>query len=406
MLWEHGSYIKLPLIVLAQTPIRTKKIDPYGADPMANLNVVMILPTYNERDNIGNIIDALQVQFRHMPHNMQVLVVDDTSPDGTADVVREKQVTYSNVHLLMGQKAGLGAAYIRGMIHAMDQLQADVVFEMDSDFSHKPEDVPRLMAALDQGADFVIGSRYVKGGSIPKEWGVLRRMNSLGGNIVGRYIAGIYKIRDCTAGFRAIRTSLLRRIIFEDLRVQGYAFQVALLHEAVSLGAIVKEIPVDFVDRTEGESKLGISDIIEFILNAWWIRLHSSKTFIKFAVVGLSGVIVNLGVFTLLLQANVNKYLASPISIEASIITNFLLNNYWTFRQRKSRDHLRIKGLKFNMVSLVSLVVSYSTFVVLSILFPATPPEIHQLVGIAPAMFINYFLNSYWTFKHAPDSRN
>ena len=191
-----------------------------------------------------------------------------------------------------------------------------------------------------------------------------------------------------------------------DLGVQGYAFQVALLHEAVSLGAKVKEVPVDFIDRTEGESKLGISDIIEFIVNAWWIRLHSSKTFIKFAIVGLSGVIVNLGVFTLLLQANVNKYIASPISIEVSIITNFLLNNYWTFRWRKSQDHVRIKGLKFNMVSLVSLGVSYTTFVILSVLFPETAPTIHQLIGIAPAMLINYFLNSYWTFKHAPESRS
>jgi dolichol-phosphate mannosyltransferase len=373
---------------------------------MVLLKVVLILPTYNERHNIGNIIDALQLQFREISHDMNILVVDDSSPDGTADIVRKKQAAYANVHLLMGQKTGLGAAYIRGMVYAMDKLQADAVFEMDADFSHKPEDVPRLMAALDEGADFVIGSRYVRGGSIPEEWGLLRRMNSLGGNIVARYIAGIYKVCDCTAGFRAIRTTLLKKVTFDDLRVQGYAFQVALLHKAVSLGAIIKEVPVDFIDRTEGESKLGLSDIIEFILNAWWIRLHSSKTFIKFAIVGLSGVIVNLGIFTLLLQMNVNKYLASPISIEASIITNFLLNNYWTFRRRISHDHVSIKGLKFNMVSVISLVVSYSTFVVLSVLFPATQPEIHQLVGIGPAMLINYFLNSYWTFKNAPELKN
>lgn len=373
---------------------------------MALLKVVVILPTYNERHNIGNIIDALQVQFRKIPHDMHILVVDDSSPDGTADIVRKKQDAYVNVHLLLGQKTGLGAAYIRGMVYAMDILQADAVFEMDADFSHKPEDVPRLMAALDQGADFVIGSRYVKGGSIPKEWGFLRRMNSLGGNIVARYVAGLYKVRDCTAGFRAIRTTLLEKVVFDDLRVQGYAFQVALLHKALSLGAVIKEVPVDFIDRTEGESKLGISDIIEFFLNAWWIRLHSSQTFLKFAIVGLSGVIVNLGIFTLLLQMNVNKYLASPISIEASIITNFLLNNYWTFRWRKTHDHVGIKGLKFNMVSVISLVVSYSTFVLLSVLFPATQPEIHQLVGIAPAMLINYFLNSYWTFKNTSELKN
>ncbi|HEY6044518.1 MAG TPA: glycosyltransferase, partial [Nitrosospira sp.] len=159
------------------------------------LRVVIILPTYNERENIGNLIDALQAQFKTLPHDMQILVVDDSSPDGTADVVRMKQASSFNVHLLMGQKSGLGAAYIRGMIYAMDQLGADAVFEMDADFSHKPEDVPRLLAALDAGADFVIGSRYVKGGSIPEKWGFLRRMNSWGGNIVARYVAGIYKVR-------------------------------------------------------------------------------------------------------------------------------------------------------------------------------------------------------------------
>lgn len=181
---------------------------------MAFLKVVLILPTYNERHNIGNMIEALQVQFGNIliPHDMHILVVDDSSPDGTADIVREKQSIYANVHLLMGQKKGLGAAYVRGMIYAMDKLQADAVFEMDADFSHKPADVPRLMDALDQGADFVIGSRYVKGGSIPQEWGLLRRMNSLGGNIVARYVAGIYKVRDCTAGFRAIRTTLLKKL--------------------------------------------------------------------------------------------------------------------------------------------------------------------------------------------------
>ncbi|HQA12400.1 MAG TPA: glycosyltransferase, partial [Zoogloea sp.] len=112
------------------------------------------------------------------------------------------------------------------------ELQADVVFEMDADFSHKPEDVPRLLAAIDEGADFVIGSRYVPGGTIPEEWGLYRRLNSRFGNIVARYLAGIYSVRDCTAGFRAIRTSILRRIDFDKLRVQGYAFQVALLHAA------------------------------------------------------------------------------------------------------------------------------------------------------------------------------
>jgi len=257
------------------------------------------------------------------------------------------------------------------------------------------------MSEIDAGADFVIGSRYVKGGSIPENWGFIRRLISLGGNIVARFVAGIYRVRDCTAGFRAIRTSVLRDIDLSRLRVQGYAFQVALLHAAVTDGAKVVEVPVDFVDRTQGMSKLGLSDIIEFVENAWWIRFQSSRIFIKFAIVGATGVVVNLGIFTLLLEMGMNKFLASPIAIEISIVTNFLFNNYWTFRWRKTKDRIRIKGLKFNAVSLASLGVSYATFVAFSAAFPALPPQVAQLVGIIPATLVNYFLNSYWTFKHA-----
>jgi len=366
------------------------------------MKIVIIIPTYMEKDNIGALIDALQPQLANLDHETAILVVDDNSPDGTAHVVAAKQSQDPNIYLLQGRKAGLGAAYIRGMQYALDQLEADVIFEMDADLSHKPNDVPRLMAAIDAGADFVIGSRYVRGGKIPSNWGLMRRMNSMFGNFVARYVAGIYRIRDCTAGFRAIRGVVLRRINLNALRVQGYAFQVALLHEAVSVDARIEEIPVEFVDRSAGDSKLGLSDIVEFIINAWWIRFRRSTTFIKFLLVGASGVFVNLALFTLLLNAEVNKYLASPIAIEASVISNFLLNNYWTFRSRQTRDRVRVKGLKFNLVSLIALGVSYSTFIVLSVIFPGVSPQIHQFLGIIPATLVNYFLNSYWTFKHAP----
>jgi dolichol-phosphate mannosyltransferase len=364
------------------------------------MKVVVIVPTYNERLNIGELIATLQEQFQTMRHDMHLLIVDDNSPDGTAEVVRELQVRYPNVHLVEGEKTGLGAAYVRGMRYALYDLHAEVVFQMDADFSHKPHDVPRLMAEIDEGADFVIGSRYVKGGSIPEEWGWLRKLNSWAGNVVARYVAGIYQVRDCTAGFRAIRGSLLLRSKLGGSKVQGYAFQVALLHAAVVAGARIREIPVDFVDRKQGESKLGLSDILEFILNAWWIRFESSGTFIKFGIVGASGVLLNLGFFTLLLTVRVNKYIASPLAIQLSIFWNFWLNNYWTFRSRRTNDRTLLKGVKFNIVSLLALAVSYGTFVALSHAFPLVAPSVHQLIGIVPATLINYFLNSYWTFHH------
>jgi dolichol-phosphate mannosyltransferase len=366
------------------------------------MRIVLIIPTFNERGNIGRLIDQLQAVFRSLKHEMLILVVDDNSPDGTADVVREHQRHSLNVHILQGRKRGLGAAYIRGMHHALDILHADAVFEMDADFSHEPTDVPRLIAALEQGADFVIGSRYVPGGSIPAEWGLHRRLNSRFGNIVARYVAGLYRVHDCTAGFRAIKADVLRHMDMERFRVQGYAFQIALLHAAVVGGAKVVELPVKFVDRTVGESKLGIKDIIEFFRSAAWIRFQSSKVFIKFCMIGAFGVLVNLGIFTALLEAGVNKFFASPVAIQVSIVSNFLGNNYWTFRWRNLAGPVHARGLRFNVVSFLSLAISYLTFVVLSRAFPTVAPQVAQVIGIIPATLVNYFLNSYWTFRDQP----
>ena len=365
------------------------------------MNVVVVVPTYDERENIAALIPAIFEQLTRTGHNAQVLVVDDNSPDGTGDRVVELQARFPHLHLLRGEKRGLGAAYIRGFRHVLASMRADVVVEMDADHSHKPEDLARLLAAVEKGADFAIGSRYVPGGSIPRGWAFHRRLNSLFGNLAARYIAGLYHVRDCTAGFRAIRVSLLRTIELDTLHVQGYAFQVALLHAAVVRGARVAEIPVDFIDRTIGTSKLGLRDIAEFVWNVWWIRMYSSRVFIRFAIVGASGVLVNLLTLTLLLTYGMNKYLASPIAIEVSIVSNFLLNNYWTFREREKASVLPVRGLRFNLVSLVALLVSYTIFVGLSILRPEGSPQLHQLAGVIPAMLVNYFLNAYWTFAPA-----
>jgi dolichol-phosphate mannosyltransferase len=363
------------------------------------LKIIVIIPTYNERQNIEKLIPELADHvFPAMKHDMGILVVDDNSPDQTAEAVREIMKRHPNVSLITGNKQGLGRAYIRGMQYALEHLGADAVMEMDADFSHKPGDVPRLVAALEDH-DFVIGSRYVPGGKIPAEWPWLRKMNSKWGNIVVRYVAGMYRVRDCTAGFRAIKADVLRKIDFTTLEVDGYCFQISLLHRVIIGGARVGEVPVEFADRTVGESKLGIRDIVEFLIHVWEIRLSTSKTFICFLIVGASGLLVNLGSMAILLSFGMNKYLASPVSIEISIITNFLLNNFWTFAHRNNKSHVRIRGLKFNAVSFVALGVSYGTFILLSFLYPSQPPLLHQAIGVIPGTLINYFLNSYWTFK-------
>lgn len=363
------------------------------------MHVVIVIPTYNERKNITRLIPQIFSVSMPAVDQLDILVVDDMSPDGTGEAVQELTSTYPNVHLITGPKMGLGKAYIRGMTHVLNTFDADVIMEMDADFSHDPQDIPRLLSEIDGGAEFVIGSRYVKGGSIPSNWGFHRRLNSLLGNLVARYVTDMRKVQDTTAGFRAIKTSLLKQIDLINLRVQGYAFQIALLRQAVIRGATITEVPVDFVDRTEGESKLGPRDIIEFFINVWWIRLEYHSTAIKFGLVGASGALVNLSLFSILIELGLNKFIASPIAIEASIVNNFLLNNYWTFGHRKTRDRTRVKGIKFNIVSFGSLLISFSTFTALSFLFPEVPPQVHQVIAIGPAMFVNYFANTYWTFR-------
>ena len=274
---------------------------------------------------------------------------------------------------------------MRGITHATDTLGADVVVQMDADFSHDPEDAGRLLARVATDADVVIGSRYVAGGAIDETWGFRRRQLSLWGNRLARWIAGLKRVtRDCTAGFKAIRASALRDARVAEISVLGYAFQVALLHRLLHSGARVVEEPIYFRDRERGVTKLGLDSMLEFIYHIWWLRLTSHRTFIKFCVTGLSGVFVNLGAFQLLTEIGVHRYLASPIAIKLSIISNFLINNHWTFADRDLGGAKRIRGLKFNVVSLLSLAVSYGTFLLLSLGLRQVAPVWLQGLAIAP----------------------
>jgi len=241
------------------------------------MKIVIVLPTYNEKENIVRLIEVVSRELASIEQSsafrISLLVVDDNSPDGTGKIVKAIAKENNRVHLLTGQKKGLGRAYMRGFRYAIDFLQANAVMEMDSDFSHDPKDIKRLIYPLMQDFDFVIGSRYVKGGSIPEEWSLIRKMNSRYGNIFARYVAGIPSVHDCTAGFRAIKVSLLEKTAFDQLKTDGYCFQMNLLYSAIKHGANVLEVPVHFIDRRYGKSKIRLKDIREFILNAFKLRL-------------------------------------------------------------------------------------------------------------------------------------
>lgn len=215
----------------------------------------LILPTYNEAENIEAIIRAAGgVLAGAAPEGFRVLVVDDGSPDGTGEIADRLAAELDWVRVLhRTEKNGIGPAYLAGFRHALDE-GAGYVMEMDSDFSHDPADLARLLAAARGGADLALGSRYVPGGGV-RDWGLLRRFISQGGSTYARIVLGL-KVHDLTGGFKCFRREVLEAIQFDGVRSQGYAFQVELTYRAVQAGFDVVEIPIVFRDREHGQSKM------------------------------------------------------------------------------------------------------------------------------------------------------
>jgi dolichol-phosphate mannosyltransferase len=215
----------------------------------------LILPTYNEAENVQAIVAAAgEALAGAAPEGFGVLIVDDGSPDGTGRLADELAAEHEWVHVLhRAEKNGIGPAYLAGFRHALD-AGAGYVMEMDSDFSHDPADLARLLRAAYDGADLVLGSRYVPGGGV-REWGLLRRFISEGGSTYARIVLGL-KVRDLTGGFKCFRRDVLEAIHFDGVRSQGYAFQVELTYRAVQAGFRVVEVPIVFRDRQHGTSKM------------------------------------------------------------------------------------------------------------------------------------------------------
>lgn len=321
---------------------------------------VIILPTYNEAGNIEKIITEIFSITKNLTNwFINVLVVDSHSQDETASLVKRLQKEYSGLYLLETEKKGLGRAYTEGFTYAIDKLSAYLIFEMDADLSHDPKYLPNFFKEIEKGADFVIGSRYIKDGSIPKDWGIHRKFFSYFGNLIFRLGFMNFKVTDWTSGYRAIKTWLIKDAFNHIKNYSGYVFQVALLDSAIKKSAVIKEIPIHFVDRKAGQSKIIFREYITN--NIFYILNHSS--FVKYVIVGLSGAVIDFGIsFTLIEKVKIAKklfWLVTVISAETSIISNFFLNNFWSFSHKKIKGFISsvISFLKFNLVSLGALAI-------------------------------------------------
>ncbi len=233
---------------------------------MPTERVTVVVPTFNERENLSHIAAAITHQ------GYRVLVVDDSSPDGTgelADRIAGEDRRVSVLH--RRKKEGLGPAYADGFDRALKD-KAEIIIEMDADFSHDPADLPRLIKALDDGADLAIGSRYVAGGSTP-DWPVLRQGISRGGNLYARMMLGI-PVRDATAGFRAFKAEALKRLPYRSAEASGYGFQVEMAWRAHEEGLTIVEVPISFRDRAHGTSKMGSDIVLEAmrLVTVWGFR--------------------------------------------------------------------------------------------------------------------------------------
>jgi dolichol-phosphate mannosyltransferase len=220
----------------------------------------VVLPTYQEAENITAILDALLVVFDDAALDGRVLVVDDGSPDGTAELADQVGARDPRVSVLRRTtKEGIGPAYRAGFRHALD-AGAELVLEMDADFSHDPRDVPRLIAAT-RNADLVLGSRYVKGGGVAR-WGMVRRGISRGGCWYARRVLGV-AVRDLTGGFKCFRRVVLETLPLDQVTAAGYVFQIEVTYRAMVTGFRVAEVPIVFTDRVLGESKMKGSIVLE-----------------------------------------------------------------------------------------------------------------------------------------------
>jgi dolichol-phosphate mannosyltransferase len=229
------------------------------------VKATVCLPTYNERENLEKMVRALG------PHGVDVLVIDDGSPDGTGEIANRlaQELAYVSV-LHRTRKEGIGRAYIAGFQRVL-QGDAELVLEMDCDFSHDPADVPRLIAACEQGADLALGSRYVPGGGT-RNWGLLRRAISWGGSFYARLLLGV-RVRDLTGGFKCFRRAVLEALDLDAIGSKGYAFQIEMTYRAMRKGFRVQEVPITFADRTEGTSKMSKAIFLEAVVKVPLLRL-------------------------------------------------------------------------------------------------------------------------------------
>ena len=386
------------------------------------------MPAWNEEDNISKMIrELVDGEFPKINAEMHLLVVDNHSKDRTEEIVKEASKTRNNVHIIQqGDKSGLGWAYISGFKYAMKELDADAVMEMDADFQHPPRFVKPMVEAYLQGADYVIGSRYIQGGSIPKEWALFRKAISYFGNLFIRIVLLKPKIHDLTTGFRLTRVKgVLENMDLDNLMEPGrFAHKVDLLYQAIKNSKKTVEVPLEFASRTQEKSKFNTKEMIATFKVAIILGIKDKQRFIKFGTVGFVGYLVNAialelfaGTSVTLSLANVfiglrntplafiaeSSAWAAAFAAELAIINNFIFNNIWTFKEKKITGFFAIikKFLAFNLSTVGAIVIQFIVIGIMVLVLGDTRliRQLGILVAMPLVLSYNYVMYNLFIWK-------
>ena len=365
------------------------------------MKVLIIIITYNEIENIGLLIPEL---FKTVPSNVDVLVVDDSSPDGTGKAVEELFPVYPNRLYLLSRpyKEGTAAAYIAGFKWGL-ALNYDAYLQFDGDFSHNPVYIPQMLEAIET-YDVVIGSRNIKGGGV-EGWPLSRNIISRGGSLYSRLVLSC-PIRDLTGGYNMWRKSALEKIGLDGIISKSYSLQIELKYEAFRAGCSVKEIPILFTDRKYGVSKITNNTLFEALLVVWKIKKNVGidsgiDQFIKFAITGGLGTITNLLIF--FLSVDMAGLEPVPVSVFCFFVAgtqNYIINHKWSFKQNNHAEPLSIKKwFMFLLGSLLGFLVNVSVMRFMISNFTLPWKTIAQACGILAGLIFNFIVSKLVVFR-------
>jgi dolichol-phosphate mannosyltransferase len=358
----------------------------------SNPELSLIVPTYNERENIVALMERIHKSLS--AYSYELIVVDDNSPDGTAELVKSLSANYPASVIVRTTERGLASAVVAGF----NQARGEVLGVIDADLQHPPEFIPALLKAIRDGADLAIASRYIPGGGI-EGWTFKRKMISQGAKLPANLLlSSTRKIKDPLSGFFLFKKKVIDSA---DLSPTGYKILLEVLVRGNAHHIV--EVPYTFKERERGKSNLTAKEQINYLKHLYRLAWYDGgiKRFLKFCTVGVSGAVVNLGLLAFFVEvAGMNKVWAQIPAYEISILTNFAFNEFWTFSDRRTPglQPFLMRALKFNLVSLVGWGINFVVYT-LALKVAGIHYIVSQMIAIAVAMMWNFFSNVLWTWK-------